>query len=66
MGEDYCVGCGDNVSCTEVRARVVFATCDGVVSLSLRSSLGLTFFRSLFIHVSKHPLSLQNFIVKLR
>ena len=42
MGEDYCVGYGGGVSCTEERASAVFMTGDGVASSSLRSSLGLT------------------------
>jgi len=42
MGEDYCVSCGGGVPCMEVRAHVDFAACGGVVSSSLRSSLGLT------------------------
>ena len=46
MGEDYCVGYGRGVSCTEVRARAVLVTRDGFAIPSLRYSLALTSFGS--------------------
>ena len=39
---NYSGGYQEGVSCTEVRVRVIFAACNGVVGSSLLSSLRLT------------------------
>jgi len=42
MDENFSCDYMGGASCTEVRARAVFAACDGVIGSSLRSSSNLT------------------------